>query len=293
MNCGICGTDKVENTFAVNDYSITKETFNIGTCSNCGLAYTYDAPSEQDCARYYQSEDYISHSNTNKGLIFSVYHRVRSYMIGRKASLVSRYHASGSLLDMGCGTGYFAGHMQSLGYQVTGIEIDDNARQYGIDHFGIKATTPDVLKSGELAQTYKVITMWHVLEHLYLPLDFLNIFAAILDTDGVLIIAVPNHKSKDAKMFDRYWAAYDVPRHLWHFDPTSMAKLANAAGFEIVLKEHMPFDPFYNSLLSARYQGRLLAPLVGFWVGFSAYILGLRDVNKASSVIYVLRKSKL
>ncbi len=290
MNCGVCGTDPVENTFEVKDHSITKEIFHIGTCKNCGLIYTYDAPAEKDCARFYQSEDYVSHSNTNKGIIFGLYHRVRKHMISRKAELISRYHTNGALLDMGCGTGYFAGHMQSLGYDVTGVEIDDNARQYGIEHFGIKATTPVVLKSGTLTQSFKIVTLWHVLEHLYEPRQYMSLFRKHLTDDGILVIAVPNHKAKDAKIFGHYWAAYDVPRHLWHFDPSSMAKLANASGFDIVHKEQMPFDPFYNSLLSAKYNGAVIAPLSGFWAGLRAYLGGRSDVNKASSIIYVMKK---
>jgi 2-polyprenyl-3-methyl-5-hydroxy-6-metoxy-1,4-benzoquinol methylase len=289
MNCGVCGTSKVEKSFAIKDHSISKEVFHISTCVDCGMVYTNDAPLPQDCAKYYQSEDYISHSNTNKGLIFSIYHRVRSYMISRKADLIKRYHREGAILDMGCGTGYFAGFMQSVGFQVTGIEIDEKARQHGIDQFGIKAFPPDVLRSGEL-KTFKAITLWHVLEHLYEPKDYLAMFRSHLAEDGILVIAVPNHRSTDAKIFSTYWAAYDVPRHLWHFDPASMEKLASATGFEVIKKEHMPFDPFYNSLLSAKYRGSMVAPITGFWVGLRGYIGGLFDVNRASSLIYIMKK---
>jgi 2-polyprenyl-3-methyl-5-hydroxy-6-metoxy-1,4-benzoquinol methylase len=290
MRCGVCGSEKIMNSFAIKDHSISNEMFHIADCADCGMRYTHDAPLESKCGVYYQSEDYVSHSNTNKGFIFSIYHRVRSYMLDRKAKLIHSYHTKGNILDMGCGTGYFANHMKEKGYEVLGIEIDDTARQYGIDHFGIKAVSPTALKSGEIKQTFDAITLWHVLEHLYEPKEYMSLFSKHMNLDSILVIAVPNHTSRDSQSFGDYWAAYDVPRHLWHFDPVSMAKLAAATGFKIVEKRQMPFDPFYNSMLSAKYQGAMIPMLNGFWVGLRAYLGGKSDVNRASSIIYVMKK---
>lgn len=289
MQCGICQGHEILNPKEIKDHSISKETFTIGSCSSCGLLYTYNAPSVDKIAPYYASQDYISHSDTRQGLIANLYHKVRGIMLARKANLVSTYHKSGRLLDVGCGTGYFAKFMMGREYDVTGVEIDDTARNYGIKNFGITAHSTDFIEKNN-NQTFDVITLWHVLEHIYELTPYMQRFHAMLNPGGHLVIAVPNHRSLDANEFNDFWAAYDVPRHLWHFDVVSMSKLAAKTQFEIIHKEHMPFDPFYNSMLSAGYKGSFSKLITGFMVGLRAYFRGKRDVAKASSIIYVMAK---
>jgi len=133
--------------------------------------------------------------------------------------------------------------------------------------------------------------MWHVLEHVHALKPYLNQCLKSLKQNGRLIIAVPNYTSFDAKYYKKYWAAYDLPRHLYHFSPTSMATLLSEIGFEIVTIKPMWYDSFYVSLLSEKYKksgklGLMLAIIIG---GISNFIT-LFDASKASSIIYEIKK---
>lgn len=288
--CAACLSQNVKHVMAISDHSISKENFNISECGQCGFRYTQDPPAEDYCGRYYQSEDYISHSDTSTGLIFTVYHWVRNIMLGRKYKLIQSLNGPKTLLDVGSGTGYFPAFMKDKGYEVMGIEVDDHARNYSQEKFGLNVKSPSDLKDGNIRERFGYITLWHVLEHLYQPDDYMKHFANLLTTDGHLIIAIPNFHSYDAAYYQQFWAAYDVPRHLWHFHPKAFEVFANRNGFAIIRKESMPFDPFYNAMLSAKYKKSALGMVGGMWTGCLALLKGLFDVNKASSVIYVMKK---
>lgn len=289
-SCSACLSEDVTKIMDVKDHSISGESFSLAQCNKCGFRFTEDPPSEADCGPYYQSEDYVSHSDTSEGFIFKVYHWVRNVMLGRKYALLKSLSAAKTLLDVGSGTGYFPDFMQKKGYKVTGIEVDDKARNYSKDKFGLTVYSPTYLKENKLEGTFGYITLWHVLEHLYRPDEYMQLFHKYLDPNGYLIIAVPNHLSHDAKVYQGYWAAYDVPRHLWHFHPGALHELAERNGFKIIKKESMPFDPFYNAMLSEKYQGKSLGLLRGGWTGLIALFKGWSDINQASSVIYVMTK---
>jgi 2-polyprenyl-3-methyl-5-hydroxy-6-metoxy-1,4-benzoquinol methylase len=289
--CPVCHSDKVIEKTRIIDHSISQEEFTLSQCPDCSFLCTTHVPSEADAGRYYQSEDYVSHSNTSTGLIFRLYHIVRNIMLGRKYNLLNRLGAKASLLDVGCGTGYFLDFAKTKGYSVQGIEIDDAARQYGIDHFGIQVTKPETLFNGTMGNnTFGYITLWHVLEHLYDPNKYFHQFRSLLDEKGYLIIAVPNHDCYEAKYYKTFWAAYDVPRHLWHFTPKTLEKIANANGFVLASKHLMPFDPFYNAMLSEKYKKSNLGFIKGMWFGGISLLKGMWNVDKASSIIYVLKK---
>lgn len=290
--CAVCLSKDITSVMDVKDHSISGEMFTIGQCNQCGFRFTENPPSEASCGPYYQSEDYISHSDTSSGFVFKVYHIVRNLMLGRKYQLLQSLNTTKTLLDVGSGTGYFPNYMQAKGYKVVGVEIDDKARNYSIEKFGLTIYQPDDLKKGHIQEKFGYITLWHVLEHLYNLDDYLKLFAQHLNPDGYLIIALPNHHSFDAQIYKDYWAAYDVPRHLWHFHPQALQKLANRNGFEVVRKESMPFDPFYNAMLSEKYKGSFLSFFKAMFVGKIALFKGWYNVNYASSVIYVLRKAK-
>ncbi|MFZ1748695.1 MAG: class I SAM-dependent methyltransferase [Saprospiraceae bacterium] len=288
--CEVCQSDNIRIAQTVTDHSISKEKFNIAECQDCGFTFTQNPPLEAECGIYYQSEDYISHSNTNKGIIFRVYHMVRKIMLGQKSRLLKKYKATPRLLDIGSGTGYFLKYMSDHGYEVEGIEVDDGARAYSQENFKLKVNPPDILKNGGIKQQFGYITLWHVLEHLYGPNEYWQIFHQLLEASGYLLVAVPNHLSSDAKHYGEYWAAYDVPRHLWHFNPHTLSLMAENNGFEVIDKKMMPFDPFYNSMLSEKYMKNTAGLFRGGWTGLISLIQGAINVNKASSIIYVLKK---
>jgi 2-polyprenyl-3-methyl-5-hydroxy-6-metoxy-1,4-benzoquinol methylase len=289
-NCQVCQSSAIQAVTQIKDHSITKETFELHKCTECGFLFTQNAPEESESGRYYQSEDYISHSNTSKGLVSRLYHVVRDIMLGRKFGLVNSLGSKKNLLDVGSGTGYFLNFMKQRGYATFGIEIDEKAREFSKKQFGLDVNTPEYLKNGGINQKFGYITLWHVLEHLYDPNAYLQTFYNLLEDDGHLIIAVPNHACFEAKYYGTYWAAYDVPRHLWHFTPETLEKIATRNRFKLITKKMMPFDPFYNSLLSEKYKNSTLGLIQGFTIGFVSYLKGLMDVNKSSSVIYVLKK---
>jgi len=210
-------------------------------------------------------------------------------MLGQKYQLVNRVASGKRLLDYGTGTGYFTDFMNRKDYSAEGIEIDPEARRYGAEKFGIVVRAPEALFSELQPESFDVITLWHVLEHLYDPQRYLERFRELLSAGGKLIVAVPNHKSKDAEAYGSDWAAYDVPRHLWHFSPATMRKMMEQSGFRVVETHHMPLDPFYVSIMSQKYRsgGGLIS---GGLKGLGSFVASTLDAERGSSVIYVIER---
>lgn len=290
-SCPVCGSTAIRDVLSVKDYTVSSETFTIAECSTCTLRFTQDIPDANDIGRYYQSDDYISHTNTSKGLINRLYQGVRKRTIAGKQKLVQRYTGleKGSLLDVGSGTGVFAGHMKRNGWVVTGLEPDTGARKMArevnaIDLSGIE----DFHKQG--LGPFDAITLWHVLEHVHDLQGYARRLRELLTDKGRLFIAVPNYMSADAAVYREYWAAYDVPRHLYHFSPRSMQVLVEKHGLQIENYQPMWYDSFYISLLSSKYKNGK-ANLVGAFInGLRSNWRAWRDVKKCSSVVYVISK---
>jgi 2-polyprenyl-3-methyl-5-hydroxy-6-metoxy-1,4-benzoquinol methylase len=288
--CPVCGTQDSRKEFTVTDFFVSGEIFPVIRCMNCGFRHTGKAPGPGEIARYYQSEAYISHSNTRQGLVNRLYHTVRRFMLKKKAGIVKKTTGleNGNLLDIGAGTGYFLHFMQTCGWTVSGTEKDGKARNFSSEHWGI-GLLPDEGLFSLPDQSYDAITMWHVLEHLSVPSDYLEKAASLLKPAGCLIIALPNPGSYDARHYRQYWAAWDVPRHLWHFLPENVEKLASKAGFILRRTYRMPFDAFYVSILSEKYRGSKAALLKGVFFGKISWILSLFSPEKCSSLIYEFR----
>jgi 2-polyprenyl-3-methyl-5-hydroxy-6-metoxy-1,4-benzoquinol methylase len=290
--CVLCGSTQWKHQFLCTDYTVSREQFRISICASCGAGQTLQAPPPESIGAYYQSDDYISHSDTREGLFNRAYHLSRSFMLGRKASLIRQISGlkTGQLLDIGCGTGYFLDTMQRKGWQVHGIEADAGARQFAQKRFGLEVQPAEALTSLP-NETFQVISMWHVLEHLHDLHGYMAHIRRVLTDSGLLVIAVPNHLSSDALHYGSYWAGWDVPRHLWHFTPNSMQVLAEKSGFTLMDTRTMPLDPFYVSLLSERYkhngQGK---PLSALWQGLRSMLRGFADSRQSSSVIYLMLK---
>ena len=289
-HCPLCNSERIQKQIEAQDFSISGELFEIYSCNECGFYFTQNHPDEADIAPYYQSEDYISHSDTSKGLINTIYHWVRKIMLNRKYRLIKRENPNKKLLDIGCGTGYFLDYMQKKNYEVYGVEKEKNAREFAINNFNIPVTSPDNFLSQKQNKQYDIITYWHVLEHIQNFNEYLKSTHNKLNKDGILIIALPNHKSYDAKYYKQYWAGYDVPRHLWHFDPDTLKKLIKNHGFKIRKLKKLPFDSFYNALLSEKYQRNKLVLVSGFFIGLFSYITSIFNLKRAGSVIYVCEK---
>ena len=278
---------KHPNTFPVIDYSVSKESFTLEYDEDLDMYATVPQPSLEDLPRYYESEDYISHTSSQRNLFERVYHMVRSYMLGSKLKLVSQHsRVKGQLLDIGCGTGDFLLRAKNTGWKVTGIEPNAQARELAKDKVEDVFDVEHLLSLKE--QSFDVITLWHVLEHLPKLEEHLEILQRLIKPGGLLVIAVPNFKSYDAQHYKNYWAAFDVPRHLWHFSKVSIQKLLGRYNFQMQQTKPMWFDSFYVSMLSEKQKGSQLGFLKGAWVGMISNLKGLGS-KEYSSHIYLLR----
>ncbi len=290
-NCPICYSEKISEHMVCNDHFVSGESFALYKCAVCETCFTQDHPHESEMTRYYSSEEYISHSDTSKGISNKLYKLARSFMLMKKTELVRQQTGlkKGALLDVGCGTGYFAAAMKKAGWQVTGIETDERARASAVSKFNLKVFTPaqiDFIPS----QSYDCITLWHVLEHFHDPYIYFPRIMSLLKPGGSCIVALPNNNSYDAIHYGKYWAAYDVPRHIWHFNPSSFGHFLQKAGFECKGIKNMPFDAFYISALSEKYKGNRFSFVTGMIKGKIFFLKSMFNVKKSSSLIYLLRK---
>lgn len=268
------------------DYSVSGELFELWQDDDLGMLVT--RPQPKDSSPYYESEDYISHTDAKESFTDKLYQTVKQKNLSNKIQLVeNQIDKIKSLLDIGAGTGDFLRSAQKKGFYVAGVEPNAKARQL--------AAAKGVELNAELAdiknQKFQIITLWHVLEHLPNLEEQINAIVSLLDEDGTLIIAVPNFKSYDAKHYGSYWAGYDVPRHLWHFSKTAITKLFHQHEMGVVSIRPMWFDAFYVSMLSEKYKGNkfylISAFLVGLWSNLKAIF-----TKEHSSLIYVLKRKK-
>jgi 2-polyprenyl-3-methyl-5-hydroxy-6-metoxy-1,4-benzoquinol methylase len=274
------------------DYSLTQTEFDIVQCNQCGFHFTSPIPSIEQIAPYYDFPAYISHTDVKEGWMNQLYHRVRLYTLKQKTQWVQSLFTGhkGQLLEIGAGTGAFAHAMVKKGWEVTALEPDVASRQRAWDNYQIVLHSPEHLYQLP-AQKFEVITLWHVLEHVHDLKGYLNACANVLKSNGRLIIAVPNFTSFDAQFYKSFWAAYDVPRHLYHFSPENMQQICETYNLQIVQYKPMWFDSFYVSLLSEKYKASgVLGIARAFLVGCISNIMAYRNPKKASSVIYEIKK---
>ncbi len=289
--CPLCGSASVYPALSAKDHTVSGEQFEIWHCDDCTGRFTQRVPVAAAIGAYYQSASYVSHSDTEKGLVNRLYHLVRNYTLTTKRKLVQEVTGTtiGALLDVGAGTGAFSNAMLMAGWQVTALEPDETARENAKKKYGLEPSSPDQLFSLQPDQ-FDAITLWHVLEHVHDLHGYLSQFHCLLKPGGRLLIAVPNYTSYDAKVYGGFWAAYDVPRHLYHFSPKSMQMLGNAKGFDLKSTEPMWFDSFYVSMLSEQYQNGSGNIFGALWNGLISNIKALGDRKRCSSVIYVFAK---
>ena len=277
---------------SLKDHTVSGETFTITECNACSLRFTQDAPAAATIAPYYKSEDYISHSNTSKGLINGLYQAVRKRTLKKKRKLVQRATGMGKgyIVDVGSGTGAFAAEMLLHGWYVTGLEPDEGAREVAKKEYNV-----DLKDIDQLFQlppgSFDAITLWHVLEHVHELSVYVQQLKILLKESGRLIIAVPNYTSKDAVIYKEHWAAYDVPRHLYHFSPKSMRVLMEKHGLKILQYKPMWYDSFYISMLSSKYKTGKTKLIPSFFNGFRSNLKAIGDVKRCSSVIYVIGRN--
>jgi 2-polyprenyl-3-methyl-5-hydroxy-6-metoxy-1,4-benzoquinol methylase len=284
----------IKSEFICKDYFASGEEFEICICRQCNFLFTNNFPSNNSMGKYYDDLKYISHSDIKKGFINKLYHFVRAYMIKRKLNFVCKQSKkkTGKILDVGCGTGYFLNEAKRKGWETYGIEKNERAGKMAIEHFDLYVKPEHHIYEFPKA-CFDVITLWHVLEHLEDLNEIMGKIYDLLSPDGIVVIAVPNCSSYDAKHYKTYWAGYDVPRHLWHFTPRTMELFVKKFKFNITCKKVMPFDAFYISLLSEKYKNinSFIAFVKAMFTGAVSTVRALFDKNKGSSMIFTLKKS--
>lgn len=287
-SCPNCGSGDIYYLFSAKDNTVSGEEFEIWECKNCSLRFTQNIPDQENIGRYYQSENYISHSDTTDGLVNKLYHLVRKRTLLKKQKLVeiTTKKTHGSIMDLGAGTGAFLNTMKSAGWDTTGLEPDTIARKKARELYGLNLKESNGLFS-LAAESFDAITLWHVLEHVHQLHEYMIRFSGLLKKDAKLFIAVPNFTSKDAAIYKKYWAAYDVPRHLYHFSPKSMEVLLNTHGFNLEKIEPMWYDSVYVSMLSEKYKNGKANNLAALINGVSSNVNAFFDKLKCSSLIYI------
>ncbi|MEN9322770.1 MAG: hypothetical protein RL699_550 [Bacteroidota bacterium] len=271
----------------VEDHTVSHQKFDLHYDVRLDLLHTRPQPPLDELGAYYESEDYISHTDAKRSLFEKAYHWVKKRALNQKIQLLEKYQPNkGTLLDMGCGTGDFLQVAHQAGWLVQGIEPNEKARQIAASKGVTFITgTPEAAD-----HQYDAITLWHVLEHLPNLEEQIKELKRLLKPNGTLVIAVPNYKSFDAEYYKQFWAAYDVPRHLWHFSKTSIQRLAEQEGMEVIAIRPMKFDSFYVSLLSEKYKTGKMNYLKAFLVGLYSNWKGSQTMEY-SSHIYVIKNS--
>lgn len=287
-SCPNCGDTQIFKVLSVKDHTVSDEEFEIWECKNCTLRFTQDVPDQENIGKYYQSENYISHTDTSKGFINNLYHKVRKRTLVQKKKLIEKATGkqTGNILDVGAGTGAFLNTMKLASWNCTGIEPDKSAREKALELYGIHLHQAEQIDSLP-SKTFDVITLWHVLEHVHELHKYVEQLKNLLSGDGKLFIAVPNYTCGDEKIYDKYWAAYDVPRHLYHFSPKSMEMLLNTHGLRIEKIQPMWYDSVYVSMLSEKYKTGDSHPVRAFINGMISNLEAVSDKTKCSSLIYI------
>ena len=270
------------------DYTVSNKNFELIYNSELEMLETFPQPKGDELASYYESPDYISHTDAKESIIDKVYQLVKKYTLQQKLNLINSFNTQNkTLLDIGCGTGDFLINCKKNGWSVVGVEPNVNAQKIinsKLEDSSFVFTNIDDV----IDQRFDIITLWHVLEHVPNLDDYISSLKKILKPNGVLVIAVPNYKSYDAFYYQQFWAAYDVPRHLWHFSKKSIQLLFSKQEMIVSKIKPMMFDSFYVSLLSEKYKSGNSNFLKAFCVGFISNLKALGN-NEYSSLIYIIK----
>jgi len=274
----------------VKDHSVSGDSFELIYDASRELLYTHPKPSDTEISSYYPTTNYISHTNQRRSLFDFLYHAARHVSTRRKLRLLKPFQSKhAALLDVGAGTGYFLRAAKNNGWIVTGVEPNASARNLA----NIKAEN-SVFDTETLRQlqskSFEVITLWHVLEHLPNLEDDIKLFHKLLKPNGRIVVAVPNFKSFDAFYFKEHWAAYDAPRHLWHFSQRSIPKLFSTVQMRLESTHPLPLDAYYVSLLSNKLKTGSHRVLGSFWIGLLSNLKAATS-GEYSSLIYVLKNT--
>lgn len=287
--CPWCGSDKAQINLWLKDEFLSKEDFHICECLNCGLLYTMPRPSKDKIGEYYKSEEYYSHQENKKGFIPKVYEAVKKINLKHKYKLASNGLKVGKVLDVGCGVGDFLHTAEMHGWECTGVEPSEDAKV-----IAQKRMNGKIISSEDLENIpegfFDLITMWHVLEHVDDLRWQVEQLRRLVKPKGRVVIALPNYKSYDGQYYKELWAAYDVPRHLNHFNKTTLTKIFKACGMELVKIDKLRWDAYYISYMSEQYKLHSLPLARGVYRGWISNCKAKRS-GEWSSLVYIFEKN--
>lgn len=263
VNCNLCGLEEKRLFMRVDSFPLVD-------CPRCGLRYVSPRLSQEALKDLYSRDYFQSTSSVTAG--YDDYLKDRENLIKtarKKLKLIKRYKEGGSLLDIGCAVGFFLKVCQDEGFEVMGVELSPFAAHYAKESLGLRVLVGQLLDLSLPSESFDVITMWDVIEHLPDPLTELREIERLLRPEGILVIMTPNIASLVAKIAGKRWLLYMKPQeHLYYFSPTTLKAMLRKAGFEVVkvftfgkggkhcsllfifrrLKEYsrMLFTPFYR-----------------------------------------------
>lgn len=291
--CPVCMAAGVNQVLRSKDHTVTQEEFQIWQCNHCTLRFTYPAPEADVIGRYYNSNAYVSHSDSRQGIINRLYHIVRKKTLKQKVKWIREATGkqTGKLLDVGAGTGAFVHTAALAGWKTMGLEPDATAVTNAKILYGAELQPLSLLDTLPAGQ-FDAITLWHVLEHVHDLHGYMEKLGKLLAPGGRLLIALPNYTSLDAARYGKDWAAYDVPRHLYHFSPESMLQLSNLHNLQILKKEGMWFDSYYVSMLSEQHMHGRSGLLNALFTGWKSNAMARQQTDRCSSIVYILATVK-
>ena len=288
--CPWCKSEKNHRFLKLKDYFLSQEEFEIIECDECKLLFTSPCPAQDKIGDYYKSEDYLSHNEEKKNLFARIYSIVKKTNIKNKFNIAIDSKSSAvKILDIGCGVGDFLNYAKEKGCEITGIEPSDDARKIAEKKLNTKLLSPAELENLP-DNSFDVITMWHVLEHVADLKTEIHHLQRLLKKNGRLILALPNYKSYDAEYYKDKWAAYDVPRHLNHFSKTSIENIFKETQFQLTDIKPLKWDSFYISMLSEQYLGNSNSFIKGTITGWKSNRKA-KKTGEYSSLVYILIKN--
>jgi predicted SAM-dependent methyltransferase len=287
--CPVCDSSSTEEYMKCKDHSKSQEYFKLEKCINCSFIFTNPRPEEKDLGKYYEFEEYVSHSDTTKDLINKLYHIVRKWNVRNKVKYLGK--EKGIVLEIGSGTAEVLSKCKRKGWQTIGVEPSKSARYIAHKNHGI-LLNKNIDECELKEKSVDRIMMWHVLEHITNLDEVMNLVKNTLKEEGEFIIAMPNSNSLDAQKYKENWAGYDVPRHVSHFQKNTVKRLVEKHGFEIVKPKPMWFDSFYTSMLSEKIKTGKYNYIKASWTGLRSNIKAVMRNGEFSSLIYFIRLKK-
>ena len=273
----------IEKIITVKDYLVSGQDFDLYHDEQWDMLLTYPVP--DDLENYYESTAYKPHHHQNTSLFDRLYNFIRKRNYAYKYRLLQQYHPKmQSVLDYGTATGEFLAYISKKTQRVSGVEPNKSARSIANKLLNNKVK----VSIDDITGKYDAITLWHVLEHVKDIDKLIEKLKQGLSEKGILVVAVPNFKSYDAKHYGAFWAAYDVPRHLWHFSPLGIQKLFDKHDMKVMGQKPLYFDSFYVSLLSEQYKTGKKKLLKAFFTGLKSNWYA-RKTGQYSSLVYIIQ----